>query len=109
MVRLRRIAMALPLSRRQFARRLGAGVGAAVIAPRLPDLHAGAGVEREPDGAPIRLNWNENPYGPAPAVREAMTASQDVASRYPVDAERRLIETIAALHDVSPEQVVLGC
>jgi len=101
--------MALPLSRRQFARRLGAGVGAAVIAPRLPAAHARADVPSNPDEGPIRLNWNENPYGPAPGVREAMTASQDVASRYPVDAEMRLVETIAALHDVSPEQVLLGC
>lgn len=101
--------MALPISRRHFARRLGAGLGVAVLAPRLPDAAAEADVPRVPLEEPIQLNWNENPYGPAPALREAMTAAQKVAARYPAAAEQRVVEAIAAMHRVEPEQVLLGC
>ncbi len=92
------------LSRRSFAAALGAGVSGSLLAPRfLPAVRAAA-----PAG-PIRLDSNENPYGPSARAREAMTASQVIASRYPDAAEDTLREAIARHHGVSPEQVVLGC
>lgn len=55
------------------------------------------------------LNWNENPYGPSPAAREAALAAIDRAHRYP-DAERdRLVEELAARQGLTPDHVVLGC
>jgi histidinol-phosphate aminotransferase len=38
-----------------------------------------------------------------------MTKSESVAARYPDAAEARLSETIARLHGVTPDRVVLGC
>jgi histidinol-phosphate aminotransferase len=101
--------MALTLSRRLFARTLGTGLGAAIFGPHLVDAPAEARVPKgQPEDA-IQLNSNENPYGPAPAALDAMTASQKVAARYPDAAEKRLVEAIAAMHKLDPDQVLLGC
>jgi histidinol-phosphate aminotransferase len=84
-------------------------VGAALVAPQIVRSVADA---REPKDAPagaIQLNANENPYGPSERAREAMTKSQGVAARYPDAAESRMIEAIAKLHGVLPENVILGC
>jgi len=101
--------MTQPLSRRQFARTLGTGVGAAVLAPRLLDARADAQVAQAAPEFPIRLDSNENPYGPSATAIEAMTASQKVAARYPDAMELEVMGAIAALHKVAPEQVLLGC
>jgi histidinol-phosphate aminotransferase len=63
-----------------------------------------------PELAPetIRLAFNESALGPFPAALEALTthlASQ--AGRYP-EADGRLIERLAAIHDLPPEAIVLG-
>ena len=63
-------------SRRLFARKLGVGVGAALVAR--PGLSSP--VARDP--GPIRLSSNENPYGPSATAREAMTQSQEIAALY---------------------------
>jgi histidinol-phosphate aminotransferase len=92
-------------SRRQFASTLaGAGFGLG--------LRPGAGEASLPPGAPadaIQLNSNENPYGPSPRALDALARAQAGAARYPDAAERQLHETLAAMHGVTPEQVVLGC
>jgi histidinol-phosphate aminotransferase len=100
-------AMSLPaLSRRRFASFLGASLGAALVPPRVAHARRPAGV---PDDA-ILLNSNENPYGPSPAARAAMSrAHEREAARYPDANERAVVEEIARHHAVSPEQVVLGC
>jgi histidinol-phosphate aminotransferase len=94
-----------PLSRRRFASALGAALGAAAVPP---SLAAAAPPESAATGI-IDLSSNENPYGPSPAALAAMTRSQAVAGRYPDAAEKEATETIARLHGVSPDRVVLGC
>ena len=97
------------LSRRGFARTLGAAVGAALVAPKLGTSLAEA---RLPSGTPedvIQLNSNENPYGPSAKAREAMTRSQRAASRYPDALESRVVEALAKLHGVEPANILLGC
>jgi histidinol-phosphate aminotransferase len=64
--------------------------------------------EVAPD-SPIRLDSNENPYGPSPKALEVMRNALAMANRYPFREYRGLDERIAALHKVNPEQVVLGC
>lgn len=96
------------LSRRQFARRVGGAVGAALLAERFASIAEA----RQPKGTPedvIQLNSNENPYGPSEKARQAMTESQSVAARYPDAAEDAMVEAIADHHGVKPENVVLGC
>ena len=91
-----------PLSRRSFAHLLGAGAVAAAAAPSL--------LARPVVGETIvRLNANENPFGPSPAAMRAAAEALRLAPRYPDDAVDQLTATIAQLHGVSNEEVLLGC
>lgn len=109
---------ALQLSRRDFARLLGAGAGTALLAPQVVargleerTARGPAALKRLPrDPANLLLlNSNENSYGPSPAALEAMVEAHEVAMRYPdfwVDA---LQQKLAAAHEVDGEMVVVTC
>jgi histidinol-phosphate aminotransferase len=60
----------------------------------------------------VKLNTNENPYPPSPAVREAIDAElgegADALRLYPDPQSGALCATIAAREGVSPEQVFVG-
>lgn len=57
----------------------------------------------------IKLNTNENPYGPSPAVIEALKEQADERLRlYPDPNADALKETVAAYYGVRPEQVFVG-
>jgi len=94
------------LSRRAFARVVGAGAAAAVLPPLVsvkPLLAA-----TPPASDIVRLSANENPYGPSAAAIEAMKAAFAKAWRYPDESQDELIDTIAKSHSVSRDQVLLG-
>lgn len=55
-----------------------------------------------------RLNLNENPWGPSPAVARAVRAALSRVNRYVEDESAALIAQIAALERVSPDQIILG-
>ena len=111
--------LGMKVSRRVFARAFGATLGASLVAPEL--ARAGASTPAPPASPPakesshaaptgtVRLDSNENPYGPSPQALEAMRRSQSVAARYPDALETRLIEVIASRHGVAADQVLLGC
>jgi histidinol-phosphate aminotransferase len=102
--------MTWKLSRRDFARSIGTALGAAVVAPKIVEAAAQSAARRgaDPAGA-ILLNSNENPYGPSPAAKQAIAASQQIASRYPDECEERILQAIAKYHGVSEDNVALGC
>jgi len=56
----------------------------------------------------VRLSANENPYGPSPEAIRAVAAAMQNAARYPDDAVDALVAQLAALHGVSPGEVLLG-
>ena len=57
----------------------------------------------------IKLNTNENPYPPAPGVKEALASiAADGLRRYPDPACRELVQAIAQFYGLSPEQVFVG-
>ncbi len=57
----------------------------------------------------VKLNTNENPYGPGPAVLEAIrSAASDDLRLYPDPTARSLREAIASHFDLSPEDVFVG-
>ena len=56
----------------------------------------------------IKLNTNENPYPPSPAVQQALSGADASALRiYPSATAPELRGAIAALHDLDGDQVVL--
>ncbi|SEN30976.1 histidinol-phosphate aminotransferase [bacterium A37T11] len=57
---------------------------------------------------PILLSLNENAYGPAPAVRQAITAQFENLSRYTRNEGDVLIADIAKKEGVSADQVITG-
>ena len=57
----------------------------------------------------IKLNTNENPYPPAPAVLEATRAAVDARLRlYPDPTSAALRERLAKLHRCRPENIIVG-
>lgn len=97
------------ISRRDFARLLGAGAAAALVRPQISIAKS-----TQPVTAPlaeagiVRLSANENPFGPSPKAFEAMTASFDLACRYPDKHNDVLIDRLAKLNGVNHDQILLG-
>ena len=56
----------------------------------------------------IKLNTNENPYGPSPRALAAIASATERLRLYPDPRASSLRETIAARFDVAPEQVFVG-
>lgn len=57
----------------------------------------------------VKLNTNENPYGPSPKALAAMQAEVGDSLRlYPDPGSDRLCETIARYHGLQPAQVFVG-
>ncbi|MBF0152242.1 MAG: histidinol-phosphate transaminase [Magnetococcales bacterium] len=78
-----------------------------------PNILAMAGYtpgEQPPAGQPvIKLNTNENPYGPPEVVRQAIVAAAGESLRlYPPPDARPVREAAARAYGVKPEQVVVG-
>ncbi len=63
--------------------------------------------EQQP-GGPILLNSNENAYGPFPSVLAMPNPFKD-ANRYPDFSVEQLTKKLAKLHNVSAEQIIVGC
>lgn len=57
----------------------------------------------------LKLNTNENPYGPSPRVIEAIeAAANDTLRLYPDYSARLLREALAGLHGLGADQVFMG-
>lgn len=93
------------LSRRSFAGTIGTAFGAALLRPVLAE----ATRPHVPARGPIRLNANENPYGPPEAARRAIAEAAAAGHRYPDDLADRVRRALADRHGVRPDQIALGC
>jgi histidinol-phosphate aminotransferase len=101
----------ISISRRQFARLLGAGAAVAAVRPALSLAVTPATTPVTPPAAGatvVRLSSNENPYGPSAKALKSMTDAFGVACRYPDTQEEALVEALAKLNGVSREQILLG-
>src|SRR5580704_11077320 len=101
-------------SRRNFLRSLSIGAAATGAALRLPLGKVSAAYTAEParkrqSDVPIRLDSNENVYGPSAIVANAITAATGKANRYPFRQYDDVAGRIANFHHVRPEQVLMGC
>jgi histidinol-phosphate aminotransferase len=61
----------------------------------------------EPQPRLIRLDSNENPFGPSPRALEAMQAGLARAHSYPDDDSTELRRKLAAHHGLPPEQMLV--
>lgn len=95
-------------SRRDFAKTVSASVAAAMSAPYLQAAQGARHDQPEPADA-IRINFNENPYGPCPRALAALDTCGPIAARYPDSAYFALTDELARKHDVKRENIALGC
>lgn len=63
--------------------------------------------EQPKDTDVIKLNTNENPYGPSPRVKDIMQDA-DALRLYPDPTASILVDAIAEYHGVDPSQVFVG-
>jgi histidinol-phosphate aminotransferase len=105
----------ISISRRNFARLLGAGAACAVARPVLSlagptpgQLPAGPVAPSPATAGVVRLSSNENPYGPSATALKAMNDAFGLACRYPDEHADLLVETLAKINGVSRDQILLG-
>jgi len=101
------------LSRRNFFRTLGLGAAASATV-RWPPGEFAHVTPFEPARAndtrgAVRLNSNENPYGPPPRAMAVIRSAIASSNRYPFMDYEPLAQKIADFHHVKREQVVFGC
>lgn len=89
----------MSISRRDFCSLVGAGVPATMVGSGDPTRLGSA-----PDG-PIRLDSNENPYGPSPAARAAFAKALIDGGRYP--GTQPLTESIARVAGAADANVLV--
>jgi histidinol-phosphate aminotransferase len=103
------------MNRRSFVQSLGAGAvgllaleqgGETLVAAAQAAAPARAG--RADMASLIRIGSNENPYGPAASVLEAVALSARDGNRYPGPIQQKLVETIAAKFSVPADHVMLS-
>ncbi|MYE32580.1 MAG: aminotransferase class I/II-fold pyridoxal phosphate-dependent enzyme, partial [Chloroflexi bacterium] len=58
-------------------------------------------------GDVVKLDGNENPYGPSPRARKALAGGYE-AHRYPDPDQRRLRAALAARHHIPESSIVAG-
>ncbi|HEV3039989.1 MAG TPA: aminotransferase class I/II-fold pyridoxal phosphate-dependent enzyme [Candidatus Angelobacter sp.] len=101
----------MSISRRTLLRSLGAGAFANVALPAFSSpwhFELSEMLGAKPPIGPIRLNRNENAYGASPLAIAALREGLTDIYRYP-ELGDALQEKLANLHQVKPNQVVLGC
>jgi histidinol-phosphate aminotransferase len=99
-------------SRRDFLHSLGIGAAAGAVV-RWPlgisNAYAGEPARTTQSDGFIRLNSNENAYGPSRKVADAVRAATGMVNRYPFMKYDEITECIASFHKVKAEQVLFGC
>jgi histidinol-phosphate aminotransferase len=125
--------LVMAVSRRSFVATLGATVGAGATgllgAPMISwrgheDLLAQQGAQQPADPGTearradrllatrpgmIRIDSNENPNGPGRRTLDAIVRHLSESNRYPVKGEDDLLQVLAKLHGIKPENILLGC
>jgi len=96
------------MSADRLTRRAALIGAAALLAPLTPDILVAAPNTSRGKTNLIRLDGNENPYGPSPAARRAILASVSEAPRYAETTIETLTNQLAAHEGVAPSQIVIG-
>ena len=96
--------MGQTFDRRIWIKQSMLALGSVSLVPKLMT----ANVHHYRPPAIIKLNANENPYGPSPMARKAMSDAIAMSNRYPFDVTTQLREKIAAKHNLTKDNIVIG-
>ena len=83
------------------------GVSKVVGQWRENELQQELAVVGNPDNPLVKLNSNENPYGPSDKARQAIIEAIDSGNRYPRPAITKLTKQIAEYEGLSPDQIII--
>jgi histidinol-phosphate aminotransferase len=78
------------------------------VGPYVPGVSAAEVKARFGRDDMIRLNWNENLFGPLPGVVEEVAAALDEVWAYPEEAYDELTVAVGAWAGARPQEVILG-
>jgi histidinol-phosphate aminotransferase len=78
------------------------------VGPYVPGVSAAEVKARYGRADMIRLNWNENLFGPLPGVAEATAAALADVWAYPEEAYEELRQAISGWAGAAPAEVILG-
>ena len=92
------------IHRRDLFRQLGT-VAATAFLPSFAD----PAVAADGPARPVLLNRNESAYGPCEKAKAAFLETIAEVNRYPGEDIEHLRAALAALHNVQPENITLGC
>jgi histidinol-phosphate aminotransferase len=99
------------MNRRRFAQLLGAGAGYVAATSQLSSArNLSIAWPARSTGAStlVRLNSNENPYGPSQMAIKAMTEAFGLVWRYPDEHADTLVDMLAKMNGVNSDQILLG-
>jgi histidinol-phosphate aminotransferase len=99
----------MAFTRRGFLSSLGAGAMVTAGNAIPPLAFAFEPTRAAAAGNPIILDSNENAYGAPESAFRGMREALSLSNRYPDFADEMLVEKLAAMHKVTPEQIILGC
>ncbi|HWZ99890.1 MAG TPA: histidinol-phosphate transaminase [Candidatus Dormibacteraeota bacterium] len=94
------------IDRRELLRQFGTAVATSAF---LPNLAEAATTSAEGVTHFVRLDRNENAYGPGEKAKMAFREALTEVNRYPDEDVEKLRAAIAASHGVKPENITLGC
>ncbi|MGH9482646.1 MAG: aminotransferase class I/II-fold pyridoxal phosphate-dependent enzyme, partial [Terriglobales bacterium] len=101
----------MALNRRQFGQQVGVALGSALALPELGTWARASVPQHLPrtSNNAVQLDSNENPYGPSPAARAAITDSEAIACRYPDACEYQMMQRLSQFYGLPQSQIMLGC
>jgi histidinol-phosphate aminotransferase len=100
--------MTKQITRRNWLQTSTAALGWMLAGAPTPGVSTAAFEPAEKRRGPVRLCYNENPYGPSPKATAAMSAQLSRGNRYAPEMQEQLREAIARVHGVASANVVLG-
>lgn len=78
--------------------------------PNIMDIELYVGGKGPSDGSHnvVKLSSNENPLGPSPLAKSAFRDQAELMNYYPSSDHADLRNTIGAIHDLNPDQIIIG-
>ena len=100
--------MVIRFDRRRWLQSVGLAIGSSGVASLLGAERPSRLMAGDAGAKPARLSLNENPFGPAPGVIDAIQREFSNLCRYTGEEFDVLVGLIAAREGVGKEQVILG-
>jgi histidinol-phosphate aminotransferase len=100
--------MAASLTRREMLFRGSVALGGVILVGRVGNSGETISEIEAPASEPLRMMWNENPYGPSEVARTAMTKAFHEANLYADEAINEMRSVIAEQVDLTPDHILLG-